>query len=1492
LFFRKKPKIKRSLFRRIVNGFIYFGIGVMIALMILFAISQTSSFREWLREKVVTTINGSINGELSIERIDGTVFTALVLNNTSLVQERDTLLFAEQIEIRVSPLEILFKTIYFRKIALTNANISFLKDKSGTLNISRLTKPSGEEKAVDTTSSGFSYKIQVADLSFNNVYFKLQTDDLKNNNVVYDNLNSDDLRVSNINLSLSAFADIAGKEYRLAINNFSAKPNLKGFELLNLSGDFIIENDKAGVTGLVLETSRSNISISAAAKSLPFLDGGEIQIEKVPLRLDLNANDFNFDDLENFIPSIELLKGSVKTLISARGTLDDLNIRSLDIGVDSTRLKGKGKVKNITGGAEMFIDMVFSDTYIHSTDPNRVMRTIDIPVYEDYGNLKFDTLYFKGEPLKFNAGMMVRTEKGEFDGIVAMDMTEDDMLYDIILNTQNLDLSSFINLHTRLNSHIVLKGAGTSPDSMNTYISLTANWSEIQNKMYQRLNFDVTASNAVVNYDISFSSDTASGKVFGDINFSDLSNPVYNIDAALNNFNLAELIPSTDLETDFNINITATGNNFDPDKLELFAVIGVDSTKISDIELNNKKVIVDLRNNHEGSRIINVVSNLADITLSGQFSIIDIASLIEAETNLITDFIEYNIKKTNPLERDTLYSESQKFNLPEKLVDINYSIEFKDFELLSLLLGNIDMEIDGDINGLIKRNGDSLILSALLDVNYFKYIDADQLYFISGLKLSAEVSNQFSEEFPSSFNSNIDLSVHELFITEKIHNLNLNTNIGYNNIAFSFSGELDDYLEAQFEGDIVLEESSANLFLDSLYIMYNNFSLLNKGKIDIEYLNDQFIFNNFVLTHNPGEIEIAGLFTLNDDQNLSLKFENFPGKDLSKDLLEILPESGFDSNISLAAFWQGTAQSPLINMNLTADSVRIRGRNIGTMITTVDYYNSELNIDINFLDTLYNMNIPKLKIEGSLPVYLSLQRIEQTESGEEVNLTMEANDFDLATITGSIPFVKNIDGILNGAFKVHGITDDLKFSGNLTTNDVSFIAIPNNIKYEAYASIFIDNDDISLENFFLKNTDGTKDGGTIQGRGKIVHENFEFRNIEIFASGQLKILGTETRAVNPNIYGELSVRTRGDLSYIYNDTENSMNAEIIIMNGANITISPTRSAFSGTSDKFIYRYKKYANLLDNDALIDSLIDLSDVKSRHKAMKPSRPDNLNLRVKIDVEDEAKMVFELSSEFKQNLTAYLGGSFEYKVVQGKPDAQGELVLLDDSKLEFIKTFSASGSVRFFNELDNPYLDVTAIYRGYYELVDTSAIDSEPKEVEIRVKLEGPLKELNKNSIQQEENISVYIRENSLAEYRLDATKNSSDAIMFIIVGKFTDGATTQDRDFAASFATSFAGSLVGGFLSSNFGNYVRSVRFEQVGTETRISLIGKAGPIRYEIGGTSQVFQDLTRANVKIEYPPITSLRNLVLRLQRREPLQGTASHSEMITEYGLKYRFNF
>ena len=108
MLFGRNPKIKRPLHRKIINSFIYFGIGVIIAFMILFAISQTSTFRNWLREKVITTVNASINGSLSVEELDGTIFTSIILNNTRLVQARDTVLSADKFEIRTILLKLLF----------------------------------------------------------------------------------------------------------------------------------------------------------------------------------------------------------------------------------------------------------------------------------------------------------------------------------------------------------------------------------------------------------------------------------------------------------------------------------------------------------------------------------------------------------------------------------------------------------------------------------------------------------------------------------------------------------------------------------------------------------------------------------------------------------------------------------------------------------------------------------------------------------------------------------------------------------------------------------------------------------------------------------------------------------------------------------------------------------------------------------------------------------------------------------------------------------------------------------------------------------------------------------------------------------------------------------------------------------------------------------------------------------------------------------------
>jgi len=125
--------------------------------------------------------------------------------------------------------------------------------------------------------------------------------------------------------------------------------------------------------------------------------------------------------------------------------------------------------------------------------------------------------------------------------------------------------------------------------------------------------------------------------------------------------------------------------------------------------------------------------------------------------------------------------------------------------------------------------------------------------------------------------------------------------------------------------------------------------------------------------------------------------------------------------------------------------------------------------------------------------------------------------------------------------------------------------------------------------------------------------------------------------------------------------------------------------------------------------------------------------------------------------------------------------------------------------------------------------------------------------------------------------------------MLLNKFNDNVTQQERSMVSSYAASFAGSIVGGFLNRQLGDYVKSLELRQSGTDTKFILAGRAGKFRYSIGGSTAVFQDLGLANVKIEYP-IT--RSFFMRIERKEALSEAKYINEMINEMGLKYRFEF
>ncbi|MCB0750260.1 MAG: AsmA family protein, partial [Ignavibacteriae bacterium] len=133
---KEKKNFKRPIFHKIVNVFIGFFAILFFLLIVFFGFSQTKTFRGFLKNQITDQVSNSINGNLYIERIDGSIFSSIILNKTVLTSLNDTLIDAEQISIKTSPVHLLLKRILIREISIRDAKINLLQDSEGVWNLS------------------------------------------------------------------------------------------------------------------------------------------------------------------------------------------------------------------------------------------------------------------------------------------------------------------------------------------------------------------------------------------------------------------------------------------------------------------------------------------------------------------------------------------------------------------------------------------------------------------------------------------------------------------------------------------------------------------------------------------------------------------------------------------------------------------------------------------------------------------------------------------------------------------------------------------------------------------------------------------------------------------------------------------------------------------------------------------------------------------------------------------------------------------------------------------------------------------------------------------------------------------------------------------------------------------------------------------------------------------------------------------------------------
>ncbi len=1459
-------------------------------MVIAFAVSQTSFFRNWLREEVMNIADNALNGKVYIGELDGTIFTSLILRNANVTMGSDTLLNAGRIELKTSPLQMLLKKIYVRKIEIDDTKINLLKDSSGELNISKLIPPSG---TTDTTASNFSFKIIVADLTIKNTDFSLNDYDIKKSDS-YDNLNMHNLLVKDLNISLEAFADIKNKVFETVLHSLSFKPNINGFALNNLSGDFYINNDSISVNDLKIETDSSDLRLNAGVNNFSIFDTtGNTNFAKAGLTLELNADQFALSDLSAFIPALNILNGTLSVNIQTAGSLKLLSLKNLDIGFRNTHIQAKGRIEDIDAGKNMLISTEFSNSYIDQQDINHLLPSLQVPVYNEYGIINFDSLEYKGSPLNFYSRVNIKTGKGSFAVKGNLNFEKTPMVYDLNFKTNNFDLSPIAGVSTNLTSMGSIDGAGVNPDSLSAAVRFFAGGSVVEGNRMDSLKLIADAKSKIINYKLTAISDTTYASLSGSIDFTKPKHPSYELTGDIKKLDLAAILKDTSSQTDLNFSVEASGQDFNPDSMDLFLSTSMYNSSIHGIKIDSTRAIVDIRKNDGGERVVNIISDLADITVTGDFKIMNAVNLMSTEAKIVANAIKDKLDKLLPSQTvvDSVGKLAESLPVNNEAFSetkMDYVIEFKNFDLLSLLLGSKQLELNGYVQGSLKESDDSLNFIFKSNLDYLKYLSGNNAFFLSKLNLNLAFHNSLDSISLAGLNADIDLNIERVFTGSDINNLHLGLGINGDSASVNFSANLENYLAASIDSRLHFN-SGVDISIDTLLVKYNEFNLANKTPVNVFYTPDRIDFKDFKLFHKDGSIRIDGTLQRQGSQDLNVSVNNIRGSDLSEELLGISPENAIHSYLNFNAEVKGNFDSPIMNIKLNADSVRYKNKKFGSLIANLNYKNEKLNTDIRFVDSLRNYQNPKLKIEGNIPVNLAFTGVQnRINKNELINISVAADTFKLGALGNILPDINRISGDLTANLNIGGTFNNFKPEGKLILENTSFVFAKNNLEYQAGLILSITPDLLKIDSLLIKNAPGTKNGGQMTGSGEAVINNLNIVSSNFKVNGDLKVLSEESKSASPTVYGDLVIATQGNINLTLDSSGVLLKVPVDVKE-AKLTFPQTESSYQNTSNNFIYIYSDdTAKVSNSEADFQRLVDLSHKHNQEQGSSSS--SKFNYVVDVHVEKEAQITFVLSKELDQNLVAILRGDFHYERKNGKTDASGELNLLNGSTLEFLKTFEADGTIRFENQLDNPYLDITATYTDYYYPASDSSSNSEVQ-VAVKIKVKGFLKELGKNLVQNQDNIAVYYGAKNIENNTPDASKSASDAVFFILTGRFTEGASQQDRYAAASTAASLAGSVLGGFLNKQFGDIIKRVELRQVGATTKFNLVGKAGDFNYSVGGTTNVFQDISQANVKVEYP-ITN--NLLIRLERKQSVTdaNTNNINEMINELGLKYKFEF
>ncbi len=1488
----------------IISGVV---ISFIIVLTLLYIFIQTPAFNQWALEMTLNKLNDSWemkHNKIRAESLEGNILQGLKLNKGTITVKEDTLLNFESLDLKYDIWGLLNHEIKLDYVILTNPKIYLTRFKGSNdslmWNFANLFSSAVEK---DTTPGVFDWEVTIEKLKVDNGYLNVTG---AKDSVQRKRLSEFDFNYLNVNnFYLELKAEYFKNFKNLSLKNLSFNTN-SDFNIHKLKFDANI-NIKDTITDLwnmELVTDKTDAKINKLRMTSlnPLKDIIYEEFKDKELNADIDIDKFNFADLKFFVPSLNVLDSAAGLKLQATGKYGDLNVSSLSLALPNSIINLKGKIINLQDPSKLYFDVVSENSKINPGDLHLLYREPSLSNYGYLGSINTD-FTFKGTFNNFRSDYRINTQSGLAEG--AIDLNLDYKTYKGNLNTSNLNLGRLLqknNLNSNLNMSAYFSGSGFSLSNMSTELNYN-----IYNSNFA--GFDVTKSRGIIkavsnniNLNINHISSMGNVLVAGNVNISNLINPIYSLKGKVSKLDISRLTKKPGDKSNLNLSFVVNGRGSNINNINGHYNFNIGNSSYANYKIPATPLNVIIQNSGRQSKL-SAETNMFDFKADGSFDLSSLTKILQNNIASITNAVN------NKLQYDSL-NLNQGGSITRKIsygnINLKYSLTTKDTSKLEEVLRPFGVRFNGNITGDISNDGNEFLSNLILKIDDFVYNDTGIVLknVYSNLSLKNRYTIVSTENSLEPYLLNLGIKGDKIiYNNNKFDSVYLSANMLNSQMKINGHGGRDSTLFALLNGNIDMTGAGLKANIDTMRVKYNLNELKNTEPWVIDYNPSGDIdFEKFAVQSKDIAVSINGKYSINGNSDIKIESRNIN----PYEVLQIINQmdstnetpagiNPIKGGIDLYINYKGNKADPHLNVKLNSDNLKYNDSAIGKINVNIQYDSSVAKADINLLN---NNDKGNLKITGEIPYSNPLMPEDSATNKDDLSnsplkLDFTAKNFEIGSFTKLIPSLPDLSGVMEGNISAGGIVSAPELKGKLDINHGNIFAALTGMDYGYKLSFSTENSKLNLNKLSIYNVGN--ESRHFDVFGDIDFKDLKLNDISLSTSGDFYLLdGTaieNTLGVEGSILGGVGnnpVTIKGNLQKL------DITGQFLIKD-ATISSLPTKgSGYNAEDDNFIY-----VNETKDTIRIDSVIainedDLKKInpfeRGKYKVIGNSNPTGIiNLDLNIKTQKKIYVSIDFNNITRDRLYGEINADLNLKTVDNQLNAVGDIDVLKDSYYRFYKVFKLDDSKISFNgPISEPSLDIRAVHEGTKVTQQYGSNSNLP--VKVALTLKGQIKKPD---------LAVKLYENGSEITGNDA---ESDAISYLLFGRYkSELSTSQRTSMASSLGTSFGSLYITSFISETVREilpFITDAEFnysEGKPTDTDVQLTSAFGDATVKVGG--KLLTQTKNFEFSIDYP-LNKLFNLnlpetlILQISREEISNGSVDNSQSFYNTGLKIAYKF